>query len=151
MGNFIENHKSLLHPNHYHMATAKNSLLQMYGRVEDCLIQDMPVELLDRKSDLCRESLEVLYKLDPAMIRLQIYAATANYELQKSKRNWETGNVSTEEFRELLKEPHKYVLATIDLLKEETNSNLPEGLYLIQAKDTLSQLESFMKTVGCQM
>jgi len=154
--NFIENHKGLLHPNHYHMATAKNSLLQMYGRVEDCLIQDMPVELLDRKSDLCRESLEVLYKLDPAMIRLQIYAATANYELhlselQKSKRNWETGKVSTEEFRELLKEPHKYVLAAIELLKEETNSNLPEGLYLIQAKDTLSQLESFMKTVGCQM
>jgi len=154
--NFLEKHKILLHPNHYHLATAKNSLLQMYGRVEDCLIQDMPMELLDRKTDLCNESLELLYKLDPAMIRLQIYAATAHFELhlsqlQKAKRHWESGKISTEEFRELLKEPHKNVISCMELLKEETNSSLPEGQYLLQAKDTMSQLESFMKTVGCQM
>ena len=36
---FLEKHSKLLDPNHYHLATAKNSLLQMYGRQEDCLIQ----------------------------------------------------------------------------------------------------------------
>ena len=36
---------------------------------------------MKRKEFLCRESLELLYKLDPNMIRLQIYAATAHYEL----------------------------------------------------------------------
>jgi len=29
----------VLHPNHYHMVTAKHNLLQMYGRTEGYLIQ----------------------------------------------------------------------------------------------------------------
>lgn len=33
-----------LHANHYHLATAKHSLMQMYGRNEGYLIQDMSIE-----------------------------------------------------------------------------------------------------------
>ena len=39
---FLEKYSTVLHPNHYHMLTAKHSLMQMYGRTEGCLIQDMP-------------------------------------------------------------------------------------------------------------
>ena len=38
-----------------------------------------------------------------------------------------------------------------DLLVNETNENLPEGQLRLQASDTLTQLEGFMKTVGCQL
>ena len=35
-----------LHSNHYHLATAKHSLMQMLGRNEGYLIQDMPMNLV---------------------------------------------------------------------------------------------------------
>ena len=41
---FLEKYSKVLHPNHYHMLTAKHSLMQMYGRTEGYLIQDMQEE-----------------------------------------------------------------------------------------------------------
>ena len=38
---FLDKYSSVLHRNHYHMLTAKHSLMQMYGRTEGYLIQDM--------------------------------------------------------------------------------------------------------------
>ncbi len=38
---FIDKYSTLLHANHYHMVTAKHSVLQMLGRTEAYLIQDM--------------------------------------------------------------------------------------------------------------
>lgn len=153
---FIESKAKVLHPNHYHMATAKHNLLQMYGRTEGFLIQDMTEEQLNRKIELCRENLDLLYKLDPNMIRLEVYAAAAYFELhlpllQISKRKWETGKMSTEDFRAELEEPYQCVKKAIELLKEEGNELLPEGQLLLQAQDTMAQMEGFMKTVGCQM
>ena len=55
--------------------------LQMYGRTEGYLIQDMDEEQLARKKELCLEHLEVLKTIDPDMIRLNIYAASAHFEL----------------------------------------------------------------------
>merc|ERR1719391_53477 len=112
----------------------------------------MPEEQLQRKIELCKENLDILYKLDPHMIRLMIYAAAAHFELhlpllQISKRKWETGKVSTEEFRAELEEPYNCVKKAIELLKDEGNELLPEGQLLLQAKDTMAQLEGFMKTV----
>jgi len=152
---FLEEKAKVLHPNHYHLVTAKHNLLQMYGRTEGHLIQDMNEEQLQRKIDLCRENLDVLYKLDPNMIRLEIYAAAAYFELhlpllQISKRKWEAGTLATEDFRKELMEPYNNVKKAIDLLKVEGNEQLPEGQLLLQARDTLTQLEGFMKTMGCQ-
>jgi len=153
---FLEKYKKLLHPNHYHMTTCKHNLLQMYGRTENCLIQDMDEEQLKRKEELCREHIAVLEIIDPSKIRLMIFAAAANFELhlpllQVAKRKWESGNISTEEFREALKEPYNHVKIAVDLLVNEDNENLPEGQLRLQATDTLTQLEGFMKTVGCQL
>ena len=41
-----------LHPNHYHLATAKHSLMQMLGRNEGYLIQDLPMNLVSKYIDL---------------------------------------------------------------------------------------------------
>ena len=43
---FLDKYEALLHPNHYHMLTAKHSLMQMLGRTEGYLIQDMPEEMV---------------------------------------------------------------------------------------------------------
>lgn len=153
---FLEKHSKTLHPNHYHLTTCKHNLLQMYGRTEGYLIQDMDEEQLRRKESLCREHLAVLKQIDPHNIRLMVFNAAAQFELhlpllQLSKRKWEAGKISTEEFRAELVEPHNCVKATVAQLANETNENLPEGQLRLQATDTLAQLEGFMKTVGCQM
>ena len=46
---FLATNGKVLHPNHYHMLTAKHSLLQMLGRTEGCLIQDMPIDMVSTK------------------------------------------------------------------------------------------------------
>jgi len=43
------------------------------------------------------------------------------------------------------------MLEALDLLKDETHDQLPEGQLRLQVKDTLTQLEQFMKTLGCEM
>ena len=63
------------------MFSVFNDLLQMYGRTEGYLIQDMDEDQLARKKELCLEHLEVLSLIDPDMIRLNIYAASAHFEL----------------------------------------------------------------------
>merc|ERR1719483_41333 len=92
---FLEQHSKLLHPNHYHMTTCKHNLMQMYGRTETCLIQDMDEEQLNRKEELCREHISVLKIIDPSNIRLMVFCAAAHFELhlpllQAAKRKWET-------------------------------------------------------------
>ena len=39
----------------------------------------------------------------------------------------------------------------LSMLKYETNSNLPEGQLRAQVKETLGQLEAFMKTLECEL
>ncbi len=136
------------------MLTAKHSLLQMLGRTEGYLIQDMSMAALQRKETLCRDLIWLCKRLDPHQVRLQIYTSVSLYEmhlplLQYAKRAWETGEMPTEEFREALKEPHRLVQDALALIKDETHDNLPEGQLRLQVQDTLSQLEAFMKTVGC--
>merc|ERR1712037_33110 len=142
---FLEQHSKLLHPNHYHMTTCKHNL-----------IQNMDEEQLARKKELCLEHLEVLRAIDRDMIRLNIYAASAHFELhlpllQVAKRAWETGKMATEEFWEALMEPYQHLQQAERLLENETNENLPEGQLRAQVRETMTQLEGFMKTVGCQL
>lgn len=152
---FIAKNETTLHQNHYHFLTAKHTLLQMLGRSEGCLIQDMPMEKLKQKEHLCREVVALCQKLDPAMVRLQIYTASSLFELhlpllQYGKRKWETGELATDDFRKTLYEPRDILVQAMELLQDEQNDNLPEGQLRLQIKETLNQLENFMKTLGCE-
>lgn len=152
---FIAKNETILHQNHYHFLTAKHTLLQMLGRTDGCVIQDMPMEKLKQKEHLCREVVALCQKLDPAMVRLQIYTASSLFELhlpllQYGKRKWETGELATDDFRKTLYEPKDILTQAMELLQDEQNDNLPEGQLRIQIKETLNQLENFMKTLGCE-
>ena len=52
--------------------------------------------------------------------------------------------------RETLMEPRSWLIQALDMLKDEIHEQLPEGQLMLQVKDTLAQLEAFMKTVGCE-
>ena len=47
-------------------------------------------------------------------------------------------------------EPKDILTQAMELLQDEQNGNLPEGQLRIQIKETLNQLENFMKTLGCE-
>lgn len=53
-------------------------------------------------------------------------------------------------YRKTLYEPRDILKKALDVLAEETNEKLPEGQLRVQIKDTLGQLEEFMKTLGCE-
>ena len=95
------------------------------------------------------------FELNSFAVRLQIYIGVSLFELhlprlQYGKRAWESGDMSTEEFRKTLEEPHSCLVEALELLKDETHEQLPEGQLRLQVKDTLLQLEQFMKTVGVE-
>ncbi|CAB4056231.1 SMYD [Lepeophtheirus salmonis] len=134
---FIDKYEVFLHSNHYHLLTAKHSLLQMLGRSEGHLIQDLPEKMLKLKEDLCRQVID--------------HCTSSIFHCFKSSReNGENGGLPTEEFRKELLEPRDYITQALDLLKDEVNENLPEGVMRLTVKDTLSQLDLFMKSVGCE-
>ena len=47
-------------------------------------------------------------------------------------------------------EPRDILVQAMELLQDEQNDNLPEGQLRLQIKETLNQLENFMKTLGCE-
>ena len=53
--------------------------------------------------------------------------------------------------RATLFEPRSFIRRALELLRDETNEKLPEGQLRLLVKDTLSQLEQFMKTLGCEL
>ena len=47
-------------------------------------------------------------------------------------------------------EPRDILQQALEIIDEEKNESLPEGQLRLQIKDTLTQLQNFMKTLGCE-
>lgn len=68
---FLKRYCNVLHPNHYHCIYAKHSLSQLYGKIADYMIYELPEELLKRKITLCQELLQIFDVLEPGYSRLR--------------------------------------------------------------------------------
>lgn len=68
---FLDKYRNVFHMNHYLCICAKHSLCQLYGRTEEYLIQNLSLELLQRKEKYCRELLNVVDKIEPGLSRLR--------------------------------------------------------------------------------
>lgn len=60
---------TFLHPNHYHVYAIKHSLIQLYGYQQGYLPNQITDELLKKKSQMCRELLDVTRKIDAGNAR----------------------------------------------------------------------------------
>lgn len=60
---------TFLHPNHYHCYAIKHSLVQLYGYQQGYMPNQISDELLKKKSNMCREMLEITKKIDPGNAR----------------------------------------------------------------------------------
>lgn len=60
---------TFLHPHHYHVYSVKHSLLQLYGYQHGYLPNQISDELLIKKTDMCRELIEITKIIDPGNAR----------------------------------------------------------------------------------
>lgn len=69
--NFIHKYRNVLHPTHYLCLSSKHSLSQLYGKVENYMIHEMPEEELQRKIEICRDLMKVFDVIEPGLSRLR--------------------------------------------------------------------------------
>jgi len=65
----LRKYRSVLHPFHFINTSLKQSLIEMYGRVDGYEMVDLPDILLERKEEMCRQVLKVLDVFEPGLSR----------------------------------------------------------------------------------
>ncbi|KAF5286976.1 hypothetical protein FQR65_LT12374 [Abscondita terminalis] len=93
MRDLLEKILNFLHPHHYHVYSVKHSLLQLYGYQQGYLPNQISDDLLLKKSEMCRELIEITKTVDPGNARLPLYTAVLLHELFLAnafyvKRKW---------------------------------------------------------------
>ncbi|KNC26808.1 Protein msta, isoform A [Lucilia cuprina] len=69
--NFLKRYNDILGPHHYLLLSAKYSLCQLYGKIDNYLLPQLSLEDLQRKQRYCKEFLEVIDVLEPGLTRLR--------------------------------------------------------------------------------
>ncbi|KAF6214046.1 hypothetical protein GE061_011776 [Apolygus lucorum] len=68
---FLRKHENVLHPNHHILTKVKISLSQMYGKVPNYIIDEMSLEQLQRKINLCQDVLKLTDVFEPGLSRIR--------------------------------------------------------------------------------
>lgn len=71
METLLEKYRNVLHATHYLSVKLKISLSQLYGKVDDCIITELPDEGLERKIEICKELLKIFDVIEPGFTRLR--------------------------------------------------------------------------------
>ncbi|XP_049876356.1 SET domain-containing protein SmydA-8-like isoform X2 [Pectinophora gossypiella] len=147
--NFLHKYRNVLHSSHYLCLSAKHSLSQLYGKVENYMIHEMPESELHRKIDICRDLMKVFDVIEPGYSRLR---GVTLYELHAplmilTTRDFEKKAISKENLRSRLKEIVSYLSQSALILGfEPVNSS--EGLMATAAKDALKKIKTWEQIIG---
>ncbi|XP_026322736.1 SET domain-containing protein SmydA-8-like [Hyposmocoma kahamanoa] len=68
---FLHKYRNVLYPSHYLCLSAKHSLSQLYGKVENYMIHEMPEQELNRKIEICKDLMKVFDVIEPGYSRLR--------------------------------------------------------------------------------
>ena len=132
-----------VHPNHFHLFSAKHTLLQIYGRDGSGLNEDT----VKKKEKLCQEFLKTCNALDPGMSRLAPYVGVALYEyhlavLARARSEPDSGIVNQSTIIKDLETAKALLQQCIKVLTEEPD-NQPEGHLRRIAQDNLTELRAW--------
>ncbi|RZF49064.1 hypothetical protein LSTR_LSTR008350 [Laodelphax striatellus] len=113
---FLNKLEQLLHPHHFHCYEVKHLLIQLYGHQDGFSHNDLTMEQINQKIDICRDLLSINKILDPGYSRLSLYTAVLMYELhlaltELQSRGKQSDNL-TDEAKQLVEE-------TIKILEHE--------------------------------
>lgn len=68
---FLHKYRNVIHSGHYLCLSAKHSLSQLYGKVPEYMIHEMPDHQLNRKIEICRDLMKVFDVVEPGYSRLR--------------------------------------------------------------------------------
>lgn len=146
---FLHKYRNVIHTSHYLCLSAKHSLSQLYGKVTDYIIQDMPDSELNRKIEICRDLMKVFDIIEPGLSRLR---GVTLYELHAplmilTTRDFEKKTISKENLRDRLKEIVSYLTEAALILGFEPAQS-SEGLMASAAKDALDKIKTWEQIIG---
>ncbi|KOX72915.1 Protein msta, isoform B [Melipona quadrifasciata] len=138
----IRKYRSVLHPRHAFLTTVRYSLTQLYGRVDEYLLDDLPDVVLEHKIDMCRLFLQVLDVIEPGYSRVR---GMTLYELHApllltAKTLWNAGVIDEAALKSKMIDASIILKEAVLILCLEP-PDTPEGQIGIVAKESLAQLE----------
>ncbi|XP_061938952.1 SET domain-containing protein SmydA-8-like isoform X1 [Apis cerana] len=141
-------YRSVLHPRHAFLTMLRHSLTQMYGRVEDYLLEDLPDVVLEHKIDMCKLLLQVLDVIEPGYSRIR---GMTLYELHApllftAKTQWNAEVIDKAALKSKMIEASKILKEAATILCFEP-PDTAEGQIGIVAKESLAQLEDSIKNL----
>ena len=159
---FLSKYRNVLHKNHYLCICAKHSLCQLYGRSEGYLIQELSLELLQRKEQYCRDLLEVIDRIEPGLSRLRglwrlsfpkknrsiqgfsFWTGLIMYELHapimiQATRLFESKKITSDDLRKRLREVVKLLKESQRILSMEPEESSEHSMALAAA-DALKRI-----------
>ncbi|XP_055372635.1 SET domain-containing protein SmydA-8 isoform X2 [Condylostylus longicornis] len=138
---FLNKYCNVLTKDHYLNVSAKYSLCQLYGRSEGYLIHEMPMQLLERKEQYCRDVLRIVDILEPGLSRLRgviMYELHAPIMIQTTKK-FEMKLINTGELRKRLKKVIELLEESYKILSLEPDGS-NEWQMALAAKDALKRI-----------
>lgn len=138
----MKKYRSVLHPRHAFNTMLRHSLTQMYGRVEEYLLDDLPDVVLEHKIDMCHLLLQVLNVIEPGYSRIR---GMTLYELHApllfvAKTQWNAGVLNESGLKSKMIDAAGILKEATTILCLET-PDTPEGQIGLVAKESLVQLE----------
>uniref|UniRef100_A0ABD2W0K5 SET domain-containing protein n=1 Tax=Trichogramma kaykai TaxID=54128 RepID=A0ABD2W0K5_9HYME len=138
---FMKKYHSVLHPRHALLTIPRFSLAQLYGRVEEYFLDDLPDVVLEHKIELCRLCLQVLDKIEPGLQRsrgMMLYELHAPL-LFIAKGQWSAGAIDAPTLKSKMTEAAQILKEAADILCLEPAAT-PEAEIGQGAKLALEQL-----------
>ncbi|XP_054741759.1 SET domain-containing protein SmydA-8 isoform X2 [Anastrepha obliqua] len=131
----------VVHPLHFIQIGLRQSLIEMYGRVAEYELAELPDVMLEHKEELCRQVLKVLDVFEPGLSRTR---ATLLYELHVplvllAKSGFIAGVLSAEALREKLLDVIGILRECVDILQYE-DPETQEGNLCRVAQQAMEQL-----------
>ncbi|XP_039756597.1 SET domain-containing protein SmydA-8-like isoform X1 [Pararge aegeria] len=147
--NFLTKYRNVLQESHYLCLSAKHSLSQLYGKVTEYMIHEMPEEKLHRKVEICRDLMKVFDVIEPGYSRLR---GITLYELHAplmvlTTRDFEKKAITKDNLRNRLKEIVSYLSQSALILAFEPR-HTPEGLMAGAAADALRKIKTWEQIIG---
>lgn len=139
----LSKYLQVLHENHFILTSIRQYLIEMYGRVDGYLYNNLPVVLLDRKLDLCRQVMLMLDIFNPGLTRSR---ALLLYEMHvplilTARAKLLTHSLSCEQYKDRIHEAICLLEQCKAILQWE-DDNSPEALINREVVVNLKQLRA---------
>lgn len=132
---YITKLSDFLHPNHYHLFALKHKLIQLYGFQSGYQYAQLPLDVLDKKIELCQELLNIVKALDAHYLRLSVYAATIALELFMALKETKKRGIDRHQYVGLVADKMKQMLVFGRLILGK-DKDVPEAKKLLERIDS---------------